>query len=52
MQTHILGHVTFDVPTLDPNGGLQEAVEGVGLSVGERSRPKRESRSIRAQTAI
>lgn len=35
----------FEVPTLNPNGDIQEAVGDMGLSVGERSRPERESRS-------
>lgn len=45
MLTHVLGHVTFEGPTLDPKGDLQGAVGDKGLSVGERSRPERESRS-------
>lgn len=47
MLTLILGHVPSDVPTLGPNGGPQEAVRGMGLSVRERSRINREPRIIR-----
>lgn len=41
MLTHVLGHVTSEVPVLDPQG----AVGDKSPSVGERSRPERESRS-------
>lgn len=44
MLTHVLGRVTFEGPTLDPKGDLQGAVGNKGPSVGERSRPERESR--------
>lgn len=44
MLTLNSGHVPFDVPTLGPNGGPQEAVRGMDLSVRERSRINGEPR--------